>query len=111
MTDDIRTDPTSSRPFVEDDVGYDPTTGTFHARFDANSNCSTVVVSIVETVATVTNADPTTLSPLYATVDPDALADIVASNGATPVDVTFSYEDCRVTVSSHGTVVVEPPRE
>lgn len=109
MIDTTQSDSTSSRPFGEDSIGYDPTTGTFHARFDADS--SAAVGSVVETVAIATNADPTGMSPLYATIDPDALTDLVTSTRTTPIDVTFSYEDCRVTVSSLGTVVVEPPRE
>ncbi|QFU82111.1 HalOD1 output domain-containing protein [Natronorubrum aibiense] len=108
MTDTTHPDSTTSRLFGDDRVGHDPTTGTFHAAFSAEPN--TVVVTIVDTVATITNRDPTRLSPLFETIDPEALAELVTSSRQTPIEVAFSYEDCQVTVSSHG-VVVEPPDE
>ncbi|WP_121741833.1 HalOD1 output domain-containing protein [Natronorubrum halophilum] len=106
MSNDTTTsNPPSASPFGEDSVGHDPTTGTFHARFDADPDA--VVVTIVETVATITNRDPIDMTPLFETVDPEALTDLVVSNRAQPIEVSFSYEGCRVTVSSDGTVVVE----
>ncbi|MFU8868236.1 HalOD1 output domain-containing protein [Natronococcus sp.] len=88
-------------------MGYDPATDASYARF--GTDYTTAVMAIVETVATVTNRNTEELSPLYATVDPEALVDLVASNRETPVEVTFSYEGCQVTVSSCGTVAVESP--
>ncbi|SIR94045.1 HalOD1 output domain-containing protein [Natronorubrum thiooxidans] len=109
MTDTAHPDSGSSHSFGEDSIGYDPTTGTFHARFDADSK--TIVVTIVEAVGTVTNCDPLTMPPLFETIDPEALADLMISTRDTSIEVTFSYEGCRVTVSSHGTIVVEPHEE
>ncbi|ELY68711.1 HalOD1 output domain-containing protein [Natrinema versiforme] len=91
----------------DDSSGYDPTSDTYHTRFDGGSN--TVVVAIVEAVAAVTNREPTALSPLYDTVDPEALTDLVTAARDQPIDVTIAYEGCHVTVSSDGSVVVEPP--
>ena len=104
----IQFDDAASRPFGEDCVGHDPTTDTFHARFDPGSD--TLVCVIVETVGAVANRDPTAMEPLYATVDPEALATLL-TEGPRPVEVAFSYEGCRVTVSSHGSVVVERRRD
>ena len=106
MSDTTPPDAIESRPFGKDTVGHDPTTGTFHARFDSES--TTVVLTIVEAVAAVTNRDPTSLSPLFDTLDPEALAMLVNSGRNTSIDVAFTYEGCQVTVSSHGTVVVKP---
>lgn len=106
---DTRPESMPSRPIGEDGVGYDPTTDTFHARFD--TEFSDPVVAVVSAVAAVTNREATALSPLYATIDPEALADLVASARETLTEVTFSYEGCQVTVSSDGSVVVEPSRE
>ncbi|TYL39753.1 hypothetical protein CV102_05575 [Natronococcus pandeyae] len=102
-------DSTPAAPFGEDSVGYDPTTEAAYTRFDTDYN--TVVVAIVEAVATVTNREPEAMEPLYAVIDPEALTDLVSSVRETPVEVAFSYEDCRVSVSSRGTVVVEQPDE
>ena len=102
-----RSDSPPSSPLGEDSTGFDPTTETVHSRFDADSD--PLVVSIVEAVAAVTNREPTAMSPLYETVDPEALADLVTSDRERPVDVSFDYEGCEVTVSSDGRIVVELP--
>ena len=108
MTDETaHPDSQLSRPLGEDSTGFDPTTNTFHSRFDTDSD--PLVVSIVEAVAAVTNRDPTAMAPLYDTVDPEALADLVTSARERPVDVAFDYEGCEVTVSSDGRIVVELP--
>ncbi|QLK24320.1 hypothetical protein HYG81_09250 [Natrinema zhouii] len=96
----------SAQPHSADSSGYDPITETFHSRFDDGSD---TIVAIVEAVASVTNCELSAMSPLYDTVDPEALTDIVTSGRDRPIDVSFSYEGCWVTVSSNGHVVVEPP--
>jgi hypothetical protein len=55
-----------------------------------------IVQEIVKGVATETGRDPMALSPLYETVDPDALA--VAVETLDTGRVTFGYEGCTVTV-------------
>lgn len=100
------TGPSESRPISEDSTGYDPTTGTVRSRFDDGTDA---VVAIVEAVAAVTNRAPTAMPPLYETVDPEALADLVTSARDRPVEVSFAYEGCQVSVSSDRRVVVEPP--
>ncbi|WP_254767424.1 HalOD1 output domain-containing protein [Salinilacihabitans rarus] len=107
MTDSTtHSDAAPSGSSADGGVRYDPATETFHTRFDANS--STPVVAIVEAVATATKRDAISMSPLYATVDPDALTNLVTSARDPPAEVTFTYEGCRVTVSSCGTVVADP---
>ncbi|MFC6718872.1 HalOD1 output domain-containing protein [Natrialbaceae archaeon GCM10025810] len=91
-----------------DETGYDPTTGTYHATFEPTAPDDSVVVAIVTAVATATNRSVTALEPLYWTVDAESLAVLLASSPTDPIEVAFTYEDCRVTVSSHGTVVVDP---
>ncbi|WP_436346067.1 HalOD1 output domain-containing protein [Natronorubrum sp. FCH18a] len=100
-------DSPSFESFDDDSTGYDPTTGTFHRQFDADSD--TIIGAIVESVGAVTNCDPTTMTALYETIDPEALATLVRSNRDRPIEVSFSYEGCQVSVSNRGTVVVEPP--
>ncbi|SFC33886.1 hypothetical protein SAMN05444422_10783 [Halobiforma haloterrestris] len=81
-----------------------------HARFDASDD--SVVVAVVETVATVVDRDPLELPPLFESVDTEALETLVRSsprNRETSLEVTFSYMDCPVTVSARGDVVVEVP--
>lgn len=107
MTDKtVHSGSASTQPLGADSSGYDPITETFHSRFDDGSD---TIVAIVEAVASATNCELAAMSPLYDTVDPEALTDIVTSDRDRPIDVSFSYEGCRVTVSSSGHVVVEPP--
>ena len=98
-------DSRTSRQLSDDSSGYDPTPETFHSRFD---NGSDMIIAIVDAVAALTNRDLTAISPLYDTVDPEALTDLVTSDRDQPIDVSFSYEGCQVAVSSNGRVVVEP---
>ncbi|ELY46344.1 HalOD1 output domain-containing protein [Natronorubrum sulfidifaciens] len=109
MTDTAHPDSSSSPAFGEDSVGFDPTTGTFHAQFDGDPK--TLVVTIVEAVGTVTNCDPLSMPPLFETINPEALADLLLSTRETAIEVTFAYEGCRVTASSYGGIVVEPLEE
>ena len=87
-----------------DRVGYDPRTNSFHTQFDE----SDPIVAIVETVGVATDRDPTVMPPLYGVVNAGALSELVRQTRPTPVVVTFAYEGCRVSVSSDGSVVVEP---
>ncbi|MFA9427421.1 HalOD1 output domain-containing protein [Natronorubrum sp. A-ect3] len=109
MTDTTHSDSSTTHPFGEDSVGYDPTTGTFHARFDGDPK--TLVVTIVEAVGTVTNCDPVSMPPLFETINPEALTNLLISTRETDIEVTFEYEGCHVTASSHGSIVVEPLEE
>ena len=95
-----RSDSAPSRPDGDD-------SSEFYNRFDDGPR--TVIVSVVEAVAAVVDREFTAMSPLYDAVDPEALTDIVTSAREQPVNVSFSYEGCSVTVSSDGYVVVEPP--
>lgn len=105
--DSTRSDSTPSRPFDATGAKYDPDSGTYHARFDADADA--VVVVIADTVATITDREVTDMPPLFATVDPEALTELVTSSRERSVEVSFAYEGCEVTVTSDGEVVVEPP--
>ena len=66
---------------------------------------------VVETVAAVADSDPTALDPLYGSLDPDALDELVRSAGERPGEdlvVTFAHAGCEVTVQSDGSVLARP---
>lgn len=69
--------------------------------------------AVIETVAVAVDRDPTTIAPLYESVDPDALDAVVQSDGGPTntdtVTVTFVFADRQVTVHSTGEVVVRGP--
>ena len=99
--------PTDNSPHSldPDRVGYDPRTDTFHTQFDG----SDPIVAIVETVGVATDRDPMVMPPLYGVVNSGALSELVGQTRSTTVVVEFSYENCHVSVSSDGCIVVDPP--
>lgn len=58
-----------------------------------------VTVAIIRAVAEATGRDPTDLEPIADVLDPDALEAIYATASAdNPIELTFQYEGCTVTV-------------
>lgn len=93
-----------------DDDSSLETDGTVQAEFDWDSvEPSTAVV---ETISVAANADPSTIKPLYGSIDPDALDELVRSNRTGSADtattVSFTFAGHEVTLYSNGTVVVRP---
>ncbi len=63
--------------------------------------------AVVRAVSAVTDAEPTSLEPLYETVDPEALDQLLRSGDA-GMELTVRYLDYHVTLSGDGTVAVYP---
>ncbi|MDF9744979.1 HalOD1 output domain-containing protein [Natrinema salsiterrestre] len=103
--DTAHSDSPSARSLGTDSSAYDPIGDSSHSQFDDGSE---VILAIVDAVAAATDRDLTAMSPLYDTVDPESLTDLVTSARDRPIEVSFTYEGCRVTVSSDGGVVVDP---
>lgn len=69
-----------------------------------------VYTEVVRAVAREKGVDPLTLDPpLYDVLDPEALDSLYRSGRSprTPLEVSFSYADCTVTVDDEGSVRVE----
>lgn len=98
---------------TNDDVEYSPETDTYRASFDTDAESASLAV--VSTVAAVSGTHPTDLTPLNATVDPDALEAVTQStgSGATPGDVvvSFTFDGYAVTVCAFGLVEVRPQED
>lgn len=63
--------------------------------------------AIVEAVASVDGRPQTELNPLYDTIDPDALTELVdRSTSSDDIELTFPFESYQVTVCGDGTVIV-----
>lgn len=82
---------------------------TYHAHYDpmGGSNlCETLVLAIAE----VAEVEPLDLDPLYETVDPELLDDVVGSDGASDLDgnVSFTYADHHVRVHASGLLEINP---
>lgn len=84
--------------------------GTIRTEFDWDSIAPTAAV--IETVSVAANADPSEIEPLYGSVDPDALNELIRSAGRrsteSPTTVSFTFLGYEVRVRSTGTVVVRP---
>lgn len=63
-------------------------------------------VALVEAVEQATGRDATDLPMLHASIDPDALDALVTRRPSTPLHVTFTYADARVSVRRDGRVEV-----
>lgn len=102
-------------PDWDDPERYDPETHTYQFSHDWTSD-ERISTTIVYVVCALTNTPPTSINPLYETVNPDALDSLFSplptktcrSSDAT---VSFTFNDCDVTVASDGDVVINLPDE
>lgn len=65
--------------------------------------------AIVETIATLTERDPTDISPLFGIADPDAIDSLLLSGEAPrtgDISVSLQLDDHEVTVTRDGVVTV-----
>jgi hypothetical protein len=67
--------------------------------------------AVIEAIAEYQDVDPTDLDhPLFEVIDPDGLDSLIGHNGSNhamyETTVEFNYDDCRVQVSSAGSVAV-----
>ena len=90
--------------------GTDVANGPVRAQYEWSSTPPSIAV--IETVAIAVDREPTSIEPLYESVDPDALDALVQSNGA-PTDsdsvtVSFRFAEQQVTVHGTGEIVVRP---
>lgn len=72
-------------------------------------NTESVAITVIDTVAAVTETDSTELRPLASAIDTDALNTIFApTNNAERLSgsVQFEYEGCQVRVTADGKVLV-----
>ena len=64
--------------------------------------------AVIELLAEESGQDPIELDPLYETIDPEALDQLIRGNGANPHDhilaVSFSYNEYAVVILSGGLV-------
>lgn len=94
---------------TSEEEATDGANGAVHAQYEWSSTPPSTAV--IETVAIAVNREPTTLEPLYESLDPDALDTLVRSTGTTSengetMSVSFSFADRQVTVHSRGDVIV-----
>jgi|GEM_PF-2886701 hypothetical protein len=106
MDNEIISSDNSSSRFLNRSTSSDPDAEVYDLTNDSESD---IVVPIVERIADITDQDVTAMPPLYDSINPSALTDLMSSSGSTdpPIEVSFWYQDCRITVSNFGTFTVE----
>lgn len=62
-------------------------------------------VNVVSAIATALDEDPTTMDPLYETIDSDALDRLLETD--VPIEVVFEYRGHAIEVDGDGTVTVD----
>lgn len=80
----------------------------FHVQFDPESE--SVIQQTVKAVATITNSDPTELTPLAECVEPDMLETFVdpdANCGMYCSEISFEYEGLDITLNPEGDLWLE----
>ena len=87
----------------------DSTPRTHHVQYhptEGSNLCETLVVAIAE----VAEVEPLDLDPLYETVDPELLDDVVGSGGTPDLggNVSFTYADHHVRVHASGLLEITP---
>lgn len=84
-----------------------------HSMSTPYQDYETITRQIVETVAERSNRETTELPPLYHSVDADALATLLSSDGDPPdssVEITFEYAGCVIRLTAEKTEVVRDIR-
>lgn len=100
---------------LESRVEYDADTGTYYAFYDwTEEEPTSTAVTLV--VSHVLDIEPTAIESIDTTIDPDALDRIFHPDWTTRTrddgaHLTFTIEDCQVTVYRGGTIVVNPPEQ
>lgn len=69
-------------------------------------------IAVTKTTAIAANCDTAELTPLYETIDPESIDEIIDPNVATradaPCSISFTYVGYHVTIRSTGDVRVQP---
>lgn len=80
--------------------------GVEHALVHAPGGGNAIVTSLIESIASVHDVEPTALPPLQETLDTDALVALLDSTGADDPTIEFVYAGCRVTVGGGGLIQI-----
>lgn len=103
----------NSRPLARGE-GYNPETETYHVSFEW-TNSDSASYAVIESLSAVSGVEPTSLTPLYETLDPTALDALFRPvSGETPRhhgSISFSHDGYDMTVLAHGEIAIGIPEE
>lgn len=66
--------------------------------------------SIITLISTITGTEPDAIPPLYESIDVEAIETLLADREPGPrdaVSVSFTHQDCRITINSSGELLVD----
>lgn len=95
---------------MQDRIGYDPMTDTYHARHSWEE-ADPIWLTVIRGVGAVAGQEPTAMDSLYSVLDPEALESLMASTREHSVQVRFVYEGCTVTVAGSGDISIQSTSE
>lgn len=78
-------------------------------------DADTAAISVINAIAALTGIPPTSMEPLYESVDPEALERVLESGadgscGSSTLSVSFTHEGCGVTIRADGQLTVRLQR-
>ena len=90
-------------------IHYDEQLDAYRVQYDWSSP-TPLTTTVVEMIGTISETPADDLAPLYETVDPDALEDLLSPGTATgsAAGVWFNYAGYRVTIRGEGEIEVTP---
>lgn len=88
---------------TSDAVEYDSETDTYRASYDSTESADMAVVS---TLAAISETDPRESVPLYSTVDPDALDNLVSTANGDDLRIAFEHAGYHVVVGGDMEIAV-----
>lgn len=94
---------------LPDDVGADEAmvAGDLH---ETDIRDRTPSKAVIDVTSAIRDVEPTSLSPLYQSVDPEALDSLCETGGSSPQPtVRFKYEGLILTVSASGAITALEP--
>ena len=89
---------------------YDPATGTYSVSHDWK-HIDSILITLIDTISDVTGQAQDEMEPLHTVLDSGALSTLLSTSTRSNVHVSFGYQGCEVTISSDGTIVVDPAEE
>lgn len=94
-----------------DDLGYDPIRDSYHLNHDWTSS-RPLSQTVTHVILALSGKEPSSGPPLSDSIDPDALDQLFRGKmvGDSPHDhLTFTHDECTITVYRNGKVVAYPP--
>jgi hypothetical protein len=89
------------------DAVHETDPGVVRAQYDPEVTDS-LCYTLVRAVAAATEQELEQLPPVHSMVDLEAVTTLVESVTDSPLEMTFEYEECAITLNAEGALLVQP---